>query len=107
VLVLPTRVGAADRQSNLASGAIQMQPGKPLSGALPGAPPTGSGFSNNGAGLAFYKLVYPGDDSLVTINLQVYPDDEALLSDNKIGFVVYGPRPANDPNYVYLRSGAQ
>jgi hypothetical protein len=107
MLVLPTGAGAADPQSNQADRAVQLQPSKPLTGVLPPAPPTGSALSNNGAGLAYYKFEYSGDDSLVTINMQVYPDDESILADNKVGFVVYGPRTAAETNYTYTRSGAQ
>jgi hypothetical protein len=107
MLLIPTGVGAADPQTNVAERAIPLQPGKPLSGALPGAPAAGSALSNNGAGLAYYKFEYPGDNSLVTINLQVYPDDEALLADEKIGFVVYGPRSASNSTFTYAKSGAQ
>ena len=46
ILLLPTGAGAADPQSNVAERAVQLQPGKQLSGALPGAPATGSALSN-------------------------------------------------------------
>jgi hypothetical protein len=107
MLLRPTGTGAADPQTNLAERAVQLQPGKQLSGALPGAPATGSALSNSRAGLAYYKFEYPGDNSLVTINLQVDPDDEALLTDQKIGFVVYGPRSASSPSFTYATSGQQ
>jgi hypothetical protein len=107
MLLLPTGAGAADPQTNVAERAVQLQPGKQLAGALPGAPATGSALSNSGAGLAYYKFEYPGDNSLVTINLQVDPDDQALLTDQKIGFVVYGPRSASNPSFTYATSGQQ
>src|SRR5262249_30388890 len=106
-LLLPTAAAAADPQTNVAERALPLQPGQALAGSLPAAPATGSALSNNGAGLAYYKFEYPGDNSLVTLNLQVYPDDEALLSDNKIGFGASGPRSASNPGYTYATSGAQ
>ena len=62
-----------------------------------------SGELENGASgqYAYYMFNYPGANKLVTINLQVSPDDSAVL--DRSGFRVYGPTK----NKVYAQGGVR
>jgi hypothetical protein len=73
-------------------GAIQLQPDKIVNGGLE---------ANSGGKFAYYKFTYKGDQSTVTINLQIEPDDQKILEN--AGFKIYGPTP----NKEYATGGAQ
>ncbi len=76
-------------------GAAPLRPGQPASGTL--APSAGGSF-------AYFQLVYPGDGSTLEIDLQVDPDDAAVLAN--AGFRVYGPLPGRDyASKLYLTGG--
>jgi hypothetical protein len=72
-LLSPGQLFAAGPQAATADQALPLT--QPLSGHL------GAGL---GGQFAYYSFVYPGDQSTVTIDLEVRPDDPALL-----------PRPAS------------
>jgi hypothetical protein len=97
-----TVAGAAnqDPTSTSASTAVQLPVSGQLMGSLPPAPVGKAGNS-----FLYYKFHYDGNNRVVTINEQVYPDDVTIL--NKLGFVVYGPRTAQNPNFIYVTSGSQ
>ncbi|HZQ99312.1 MAG TPA: hypothetical protein VFC93_10910 [Chloroflexota bacterium] len=86
----PTQVPAGPNDT--ADRAVQLQPGATESGDLAGS--TGGSF-------AYYKLEYPGDRSTVTINVNVTPDDPALIKN--AGFRVFGPAAGR----TYATSGYQ
>ncbi len=102
-LALSTTVAGAanpDPTSTSASTAVQLPVGGQLTGSLPPAP-----VGKPGATFLYYKFHYDGNNRVVTINEQVYPDDVTILA--KLGFVVYGPRTAQNPNFIYVTSGSQ
>jgi hypothetical protein len=91
VLPAPAPAPAATDNSQ-PQGAIQLQPDQIVNGGLEG---------NSGGRFAYYKFTYKGDQSTVTINLQIEPDD-ALILENA-GFRIYGPTPGKE----YAKGGAQ
>src|SRR5689334_19416240 len=56
----------------------------------PATPGTIQGHLGPGGRVANYPIFYPGDKSVYTINLQISPDDSALLQN--AGFKVFGPQ---------------
>ncbi|HEY3079989.1 MAG TPA: hypothetical protein VGM69_08785, partial [Chloroflexota bacterium] len=69
---------AADPQAGAPEQAVRLD--RPLSGHLEGGA---------GGHFAYYTFAYPADGSTVTVNLQVRPDDPAVLAN--VGFHVYAP----------------
>ena len=69
---------AADPQAVAPEQAIRLD--RPLSGHLDGG---------GGGHFAYYKFFYPADGTTVTVNLEVRPDDPAVLPN--VGFHVYAP----------------
>jgi hypothetical protein len=69
-------VAAADLQASNPSQAV------PLTQQL-------TGHLNPAGSFAYYRFTYPADGSVATVNMNVTPDDAALLQD--VGFHVYGP----------------
>jgi hypothetical protein len=67
----------------------------------PATPGTIQGHLGPGGQVANYPIYYPGDKSVYTINLQIYPDDPVLLQN--AGFKVFGPQAGK----VYVTGGAQ
>ena len=64
----------------------------------PATPGTIQGHLGPRGQVANYPIYYPGDQSVYTINLQISPDDPALLQN--AGFKVFGTR-----RKVYLTGG--
>ena len=89
-LLLPGGVSAAGPQAATADQAVPLT--QPMSGHLD---------PNSAGSFAYYSFSYPGDQSTVTIDLNVAPDDPTLLP--LTGFNVYGPRPGQ----VYATGGIQ
>src|SRR5262245_48556310 len=83
---------AAGTDNSQPQNAVQLQPDKIVNGGLEG---------NSGGRFAYYKFTYKGDQSTVTINLQVEPDDSKILEN--AGFKIYGPVPGKE----YAKGGAQ
>jgi L-fuconolactonase len=54
-----------------------------------------------GGNVATYPITYPGDMSVYTIGLQVFPDDAAVLQN--VGFKVFGPQAGK----TYITGGPQ
>lgn len=107
-MALPaTAALAADPQSDNPSQAVQVQSDQSLKGSL-GAAPAG-GWAGSADRFAYYRFHYDGNNKVVTINMQVWPDDETILSSdrNGVGFVVYGPKTAENPTFSYVVSGTQ
>ena len=69
---------AADPQAVAPEQAIRLD--RPLSGHL---------NAGGGGRFAYYKFFYPADGTTVTLNLEVRPDDPAVLPN--VGFHVYAP----------------
>lgn len=67
-----------------------------LSGKLTGTLPADSGGS-----FAYYNFYYPAKGPAATVNLQILPDDPALLQN--AGMVIYGPQAGRE----YFRGGQQ
>ena len=101
LLVPATAAGAADPQSSDASSPAA------LAGRLQGTlgPAPAGGWAGATDHFAYYAFEYPGDESTVSVNLQVYPDDETIL--DQVGFELYGPRTIQDPGFVYVAGGGQ
>src|SRR5262245_10717415 len=59
------------------------------------------GHLQPGGQVATYAISYPGDKSVYTISLQVFPDDAAVLQN--AGFKVFGPQAGR----TYATGGAQ
>ena len=68
----------------------------PLSGKLTGTLPADSGGS-----FAYYQFYYPAKGPAATVNLQILPDDPAILQN--AGMVIYGPQAGRE----YFRGGQQ
>ena len=102
LLIWPATVaGAADPQSADPAAAVALT-GR-LQGSLAAAP--AGGWRGSIQHFAYYAFQYPGDERTVTVNMQVYPDDETIL--DQVGFVVYGPRTLQDPMFAYVEGGVQ
>lgn len=86
----PVAAPAAATDNSTASGALPFD-GR-ASGAIAGA---------QGGRFAYFKFVYPGDQSRVTLNLQAGPNDAAILQ--YVGIKLYGPNPGRE----YISAGAQ
>jgi hypothetical protein len=86
-----TTAFAADPQSASSDNPVQL-PDDGLIGTLSG---------NVDGRFAYYSFVYPGDNSLVSINLEVDPDVGSVLSN--VGLEVYGPKAG----VLYAKGGAQ
>jgi L-fuconolactonase len=69
----------------------------------PGASAAGTvkGQLRPGGQVATYTITYPGDKSVYTIGLQVFPDDATVLQN--AGFKVFGPKA----DRTYVTGGAQ
>src|SRR5438105_4215906 len=87
----------------LGAGAGAAMAGIGLAGAtrLFAADATAKGHLGALGQTALYTLDYPGDESVFSINLQVFPDDPTLLKN--AGFKVFGPQK----DKVYAVGGAQ
>jgi hypothetical protein len=89
--------------SSTVAQAVQVQSDTRLSGALDPAPP--GGWAGSANRFAYYKFTYDGNNRLVTINMQIWPDDGTILDQS--GFVLYGPKTAGNPSFTYVVGGPQ
>jgi hypothetical protein len=92
---------AADPQSENPSKAVQVQPDVKLKGYL--APAPQGGWAGSANRFAYYKFMYDGNDRVVTISMQIYPDNETVIEQS--GFVLYGPKTAQNPAFMYVVGG--
>jgi hypothetical protein len=94
---------AADPQSSNPAQAVQVQPDVKLKGSL--APAPQGGWAGSANRFAYYKFQYDGRDRVVTINMNIWPDESATV--DNAGFVLYGPKTTQNPAYAYVVGGPQ
>lgn len=71
------------------TGVSELAPSGPGEAAAPASGASFSGHLRQGGTKALYTFDYPGDESVYTVNMQVTPDDAAVLKN--AGFKVYAP----------------
>ena len=89
-LLTATEAMAADTQTAVPGSAFTLD--RPLSGHLE---------AGSVGHFAYYRFIYPADGTTATINLQVWPDDPAVLKN--AGFNLYGPQS----DRLQVQGGAQ